>query len=41
LILLIVPVMISLMPQRRDLQEIEALGPEEEEEKNEEAPAWD
>ena len=40
LILLIVPVMVSLMPQRRELEEIEALGPEEDEQSSENAPAW-
>ena len=40
LILLIVPVLISLMPQRRNIEEIEVVGPEEEREE-EEVAAWD
>ena len=39
LILLIVPVLIALMPQRRDISEIEVVGPEEDEQEREEAPA--
>src|SRR5262249_43561227 len=43
LILLIVPVLISLMPLRRNIAEIEMIGPEEEEEeeKEEAVAAWD
>jgi cobalt-zinc-cadmium resistance protein CzcA len=41
LILLIVPVLISLMPLRRNIAEIEMVGPEEEEEKEEAVAAWD